>query len=72
MAHGLWTVGSVVEVHRLGYLATCGIFPAQGIKPMSPALAGRFLTTELLREVLLLIYFLVAILTGVRRYLIVI
>jgi len=60
-------VGSVVEGHRLGCLATCGIFPDQGIKPTSPALAGRFLTTGLLREVLLLIYFLMmAILTGVR------
>ena len=45
--HGLWdTQASVVVAHRL----SCGVLlilivPGLGIKPMSPALAGRLLTT---------------------------
>ena len=49
----LWHVGSVVVAHGL---SSCGAqaqllhsmwdFPAPGIKPVSPALAGGFLTTE--------------------------
>ena len=48
----LWSTGSrclglVVVAHRLSYLAGCGILPDQGLNPVSPALAGRFLTTGL-------------------------
>ena len=39
----LWSTGSVVVMHEI-----CGIWalPGPGIEPMSPALAGRFFTTE--------------------------
>ena len=38
--------GSVVVVYRLSCSAARGIFLDQGLNPMSPALAGRFFTTE--------------------------
>ena len=41
----LWHVGSVVVAHGLSSSTVCGIFPDQGSKPVSPALAGGFLTT---------------------------
>ena len=38
--------GSVVAVNGLSYSKACGILvPPPGIKPMSPALEGGFLTT---------------------------
>ena len=37
--------GSVVVAHGPSCSAACGIFPDQGSKPVSPALAGRFSTT---------------------------
>ena len=43
--HGLQSTGSVVVAHGLSCSAAFGIFPDLGIKPVSPALAGRFLTT---------------------------
>ena len=48
----LWSMGSrclgsVVVAHRLSYRTVCGILPDQGLNPVSPALAGRFLTTGL-------------------------
>ena len=44
--HRLYSVGSVVAVHRLSCPEARGILvPRPGIEPMSPALAGRFLTT---------------------------
>ena len=45
--HRLYSVGSVVAVHRLSCPEARGILvPRPGIEPMSPALEGRFLTTE--------------------------
>ena len=45
-ARGLWTTGSAVVAHGLRCPVACGIFLDQaGIEPMSPALAGRVLTT---------------------------
>ena len=45
-AWALKHVGSVVAVHGLSCPAACGILvPRPGIKPPSPALEGRFLTT---------------------------
>ena len=42
----LWCSGSAVEAQRLICPTTCGILvPQSGIKPESPALEGRFLTT---------------------------
>ena len=38
-------VGSVVVAHGLSCSVACGIFPDQGSKPVSTALAGGFLTT---------------------------
>ena len=39
-------MGSVVVAHGLSCLEACGILvPRPGIKPTSPALEGRFLTT---------------------------
>ena len=43
-APGLGHVGSLVTVHRLGCPHHMWNLPGSGIKPMSPALAGRFLT----------------------------
>ena len=44
--HGLWCEGSGVVAQGLSYPATRGILVSQrGIKPVSPALAGRFLAT---------------------------
>ena len=40
---GLQSIGSVVVVHRLSSSVACLL--GSGIEPMSPALAGRFLTT---------------------------
>ena len=37
--------GSVVVAHRLSCSVACGIFPDQDLNPVSPALAGGFLTT---------------------------
>ena len=46
MAGALECVGSVVVVPRLSCPAECEILvPRPGIKPVSPKLAGRFLTT---------------------------
>ena len=36
---------SVIAAHGLRCLVACGIFPDTGIEPVSPALAGQFLTT---------------------------
>ena len=48
-AQYLWLAGSraqaQVVAHRLSCSAACGIFPRPGLEPMSPALAGEFLTT---------------------------
>ena len=41
----LWRAGSVVAVHRLSYPLACGL-PRPGMEPISPALAGRFLTLD--------------------------
>ena len=43
--------GSVVVVHGLSCSAACGNLPRPGLGPVSPALAGRFLTTAPTREV---------------------
>ena len=41
------SMGTVVVVHRLSYRKTCEILvPQPGIKPMSPALQSKFLTSE--------------------------
>ena len=45
VARRLQSAGSVVVAHRLSCSAACGIFPGPGLEPMSPALAGGFLTT---------------------------
>ena len=42
---GLWSTGSVVVARGLSCSAACGIFLDQGSN-LSPALAGRFFTTE--------------------------
>ena len=36
---------STIVVHRLSFPAACGIFPDQGLEPVSSAVAGGFLTT---------------------------
>ena len=46
----LWSTGSrragsVVVAHGPSCSVACGIFPDQGLEPVSPALAGRFSTT---------------------------
>ena len=33
-------------VHGLSCTASCGLYPEPGVKPVSPALAGRFLKAE--------------------------
>ena len=44
---GLYSAGSVVMMHGLSCPAARGILvPQPGIEPMSPALAGGFLTTR--------------------------
>ena len=45
IAHSLKSTGSVTVAHRLSCPAACGIFLDQGSN-QSPALQGRFLTTE--------------------------
>ena len=45
VARGLQSAGSVVVTHGLSCSAACGNLPRPGIKPVSPALAGGFLTT---------------------------
>ena len=45
-ALGLLSTGSIVAAHRLSCFEACGISPDRGIKPISPALAGKFFTTE--------------------------
>ena len=42
---GLWSTGSVVVVHRLSCSMACGVLAVPRIEP-TPALAGRFFTTE--------------------------
>ena len=42
----MWGTDSIVVVHGLSCLVAREIFPDQGIELVSPALAGRFLTTE--------------------------
>ena len=37
----------LVVAHRLRCSLACGIFEVQELNPLSPALAGRFFTTEL-------------------------
>ena len=47
VAHGLWNTGSVVVARGLRCTAACGILvPQPGIKPVSPALEGRFFTAR--------------------------
>ncbi|WP_447384750.1 hypothetical protein, partial [Streptococcus pneumoniae] len=55
----LWHVGSVVVTHGLscGTRGMCDL-PGPGLKPMSPALAGGFLTTVSPGKSLLVAYFL--------------
>ena len=43
---GLLSTGSIVVAQGLSCSSACGIFPRSRIKPMSPALAGRFFITE--------------------------
>ena len=43
-APGLSSTNSIVVVQELS--CSCGIFLGQGLKLVSPALAGRFFTTE--------------------------
>ena len=45
-ACALGALASVVVTHRLSSSKACRIFPDQGSNPVSPALAGRFLTTR--------------------------
>ena len=45
-AQALQCTGSVVVAHGLSCSVACGIFLDQGSNPVSPALAGGFLTTE--------------------------
>ena len=47
VARGPWSAGSVVVVHWLSCSAACGMWdlPGPGLEPVSPALAGGFLTT---------------------------
>ena len=42
----LQSTGSIVVVHRLSCSAASRRLPGLGIEPVSPALAGRFFTTE--------------------------
>ena len=42
----MWGTDTIVIVHGLSFFVARGIFPDQGIELVSPALAGRFLTTE--------------------------
>ena len=42
----LWSTDSVIVAHGLSYSKACGISPDQGLKLVSPVLAGRFFTTE--------------------------
>ena len=47
VAPGLQSTGSIAVVHGLSCSVVCGIgLPQSGIKPVSPALAGRFFTTK--------------------------
>ena len=45
-AAGLSGTGPVAAAHELRCSVTCEIFLGLGIEPMSPALAGRFFTSE--------------------------
>ena len=45
-ARQLQSTGSAVVLHGLSCPKVCEIFPDQGLKPCSPALAGGFLTTR--------------------------
>ena len=42
----LWSTGSIVAVCRLSCCTACSIFLDQGLKTMSPALAGGFFTIK--------------------------
>ena len=58
-SEALECAGSVVVAHGLNYSATCGILvPWLGIEPVSPALRGGFLTTEVPRLILSRCFFL--------------
>ena len=46
LTHVLGHVASVLVAHRLSFSEVCRILLKPGIEPMSPALAGRFLTTR--------------------------
>ena len=55
--HRLWgTQASVAVAHGLNCSTAMWNLPGPGIKPMSPALAGRFLSTVPLRKFLLPIF----------------
>ena len=43
---GLETTSSAVELLGLSCSLACGIFPDQGLEPVSPALTGGFFTPE--------------------------
>ena len=43
---GLQSTGLIVVAHELNYCPASGIFLNQGTEPESPALAGRFFSTE--------------------------
>ena len=45
VASGFQSAGSVVMAHKLNCSMACGIFLDPGIKPVSAALAGAFLST---------------------------
>ena len=46
VAPEFWSAGLIVVAHGLSCSEACGNLPGSGIEPMSPTLAGRFLTTE--------------------------
>jgi len=54
---GLWSTGSGVVAHRLSCCAAIWDLLRSGIEPVSPALAGRFFTTDT-REATFVIVFL--------------
>ena len=49
-AHEMWLLGSRTQAHELWHTDLVALHPGgssrPGIEPMSPALAGRFFTTE--------------------------
>ena len=44
VAHGFWTMGSVLVAQGFSYSVACGIFSDQGLNQCPPELAGEFLT----------------------------